>query len=268
MTDGSSSGASHSRDQASSNGMHGETGCEIRQLSASLEEVRQLLASLAWDVRKLVPEILTETQALQQLLGRYAPQEPLPNVSGWAMKPTGLVVLLSCVDSVKPGLVVELGAGTSTLWIARALKEQGSGRLISFEHQEQYAARYQRMLVAHGLDDCAEVRYTPLVNVDTPRGPRKWYDLDPGSIGGEIELLLVDGPPATTDEHARYPALPLLRRVLAAEAYVVVDDANRRAETEMIAFWQEEEPGLERLERDQNGLAVLRLTGMQRRIES
>jgi hypothetical protein len=43
----------------------------------------------------------------------------------------------------------------------------------------------------------------------------------------EIDLLLVDGPPGSLGEMARYPALHVLESQLASNAVVILDDADR-----------------------------------------
>ena len=73
---------------------------------------------------------------------------------------------------------------------------------------------------------------------------RRWYDVSVlDGIEGTVDLLIVDGPPHKLQRLARYPALPLLIDRLAADAVVLVDDANRRDEREMVRRWQSEFPG-------------------------
>ena len=179
--------------------------------------------------------ILTDQQALQQLMTRFQPEAPLPVVAGWALDPTALFWLVDQVDRVRPQLVVECGSGTSTLWLAFALRRNGSGRVLSLEHSEQFAAATRALLERHGLADWAEVRVAPLVATATPRGALDWYDVGPDL--GPIDLLFVDGPPATTGKLARYPAIPVLGRNLVPGALVVLDDAGREDEREVVRHW-------------------------------
>ena len=68
--------------------------------------------------------------------------------------------LAELVREKKPRLVVECGTalGYSGLWIARALKEQGSGRLITLEIDAQRAREAQENFRRGGVDDIVEVR--------------------------------------------------------------------------------------------------------------
>jgi hypothetical protein len=54
---------------------------------------------------------------------------------------------------------------------------------------------------------------------------------------GLVDLLLVDGPGFGD---SRYPALPVLRAVLAPGATVLVDDVDRPDEQAVLARWSEE----------------------------
>ncbi|ACZ31592.1 conserved hypothetical protein [Xylanimonas cellulosilytica DSM 15894] len=188
--------------------------------------------------------IVTDIQALIQLLSRFEPSAPLPILSGWAVGPTGLVALHDIVQRHRPHLIVECGSGTSTLWLAYFVKERGYGRVIALEHNEKYAAQTRDMLAAHELSDLVDVRLAPLRPTETPRGVFQWYELNPSSLGGQIDLLIVDGPPGATGPHARYPALPVLRAQLAPDAVLLLDDTERSDEREMVEFWLDEEPTL------------------------
>jgi predicted O-methyltransferase YrrM len=187
--------------------------------------------------------ILTDQQAVQQLIARFQPEAPLPVVGGWALDPTALFWLVDHVDRARPQLVVECGSGTSTLWIAFALRRNGSGRVVSFEHSEEFAASTRQLLERHGLSDWAQVRTAPLVPVETAGGTFPWYDVDPATLG-PIDLLFIDGPPEATGRHARYPALPVLGGRLAPGAVVVLDDAGRDDEREVLQRWLAEDERL------------------------
>lgn len=54
-------------------------------------------------------------------------------------------------------------------------------------------------------------------------------------------LIIVDGPPAATGKHARYPALPIVTHVLGDTStyHFVMDDYLRGDEREIVALWKE-----------------------------
>src|SRR5699024_5139264 len=53
-------------------------------------------------------------------------------------------------------------------------------------------------------------------------------------------LLIVDGPPGSTNKHARYPALPVVLEYLhGADIDIVMDDYTRLDEKEIAQRWKE-----------------------------
>ncbi|WP_454167394.1 class I SAM-dependent methyltransferase [Microbacterium lacticum] len=216
-------------------------------------------------IDRLPALLLTEMQAMQQLFQRFSPRATLPLIAGWALSPRGLLTLTDLIADTDAHLVLECGSGTSTLWMAYALQRKGGGKAIALDHLPEYADRTRAMIHAHGLDDFADVRLSPLVPRATPRGEFLWYDFDADSLAGPIEVLLVDGPPGDTGPHARYPALPVLVDHLAVGAHVLMDDVNRRDEREVLDIWLSEVPGLSRLVPPGMGLELLTVTGCHRR---
>lgn len=207
-------------------------------------ELRSAVESLRWEVRTLHHQLLSDIQAMLQLVQRFNPSAPLPPLAGWAMSPTGLLMLSEEIARRDASLVVECGSGSSTLWMAFAMKAKGRGKVVALEHMQEYADRTRSVLDAHGVGEWAEVRVAPLTPVATPRGEYDWYDIEGMRWDSAIDILLVDGPPATTGKHARYPALPQLRTFLDPTGLLVVDDADRADEQEVIEFWLEEWPEL------------------------
>lgn len=242
----------------------GETGDRVQALADRTRHIQTALAQEAARARqhrqglrrslRTNRSTLTQTQALLQLHGQFAPTAPLPAVAGWAMEPTALVELVDLITRFRPELVVECGSGTSTLWIAYALRRNGSGRVVALEHQAEYVAASNRVIAEHGLGDWAQVQHAPLAPTSTPRGEMPWYTADLTDLD-EIDLLIVDGPPQATGELARYPALPVLADRLAPGAHILVDDADRPDEVAALDAWRARYP-LE-TEHDLAGRAVL-----------
>jgi DNA repair protein SbcC/Rad50 len=151
---------------------------------------------------------------------------------------------------------VEFGSGTSTVLMSRALARTSSARLrsvparqLAFEHLEQYREQTVELLKQYGTS--AEVVLAPLTPYRSGGGAMYPYyncqealerlaiELDQGR--GKRVLVVVDGPPAKTGKHARYPALPVVMASL-PHAYldVVLDDFARNDEKETARLWQQE----------------------------
>jgi len=194
------------------------------------------------NIRRETEVLFSQIQALMALERTLQLSEPLPAVRGWAGSPDFLLAIAEQVRLRRPRTVVECGSGVSTIVAARCLQLNSSGRVYSLEHEPAFAENTRRLLSKYGLTEWATVIDAPLqtVTTETP-----WYseqglpeNLEP------IEMLVVDGPPADVASLVRAPALPRLRSRMASRFIVMVDDADRRGEIEMIRGWRLLEPRL------------------------
>jgi hypothetical protein len=72
-------------------------------------------------------------------------------------------------------------------------------------------------------------------------------------------MLIIDGPPGNIQHLARYPALPLLFHLLSDDVVVLLDDAFRADEREIVKRWLKEFGGFSLEEIDaEKGAAILR----------
>jgi predicted O-methyltransferase YrrM len=119
----------------------------------------------------------------------------------------------------RPALVVECGSGRSTVVLAEALRNIGTGRVVALEHHWDYWSETVRMLEERALAAFAEVRQSTLSDGWYAR--ETWADLE------GIGMLVVDGPPRKTGWEARAPALSLLADRLLPGCVIVLDDIDR-----------------------------------------
>ncbi|WP_025155560.1 class I SAM-dependent methyltransferase [Leifsonia aquatica] len=175
------------------------------------------------------------------VLNRIAPPTgAVPAPGGWAATPDTLLLLVDRVLAAETApLVVECGSGTSTVWIALALRSRGAGRLVSLENDPDYAAATRAALSRLGLSDWVDVRYAPLTSVPVGDADALWYSPEAVTDLSGITLLFVDGPPAHFGPQMRFPAVPLLAARLAAGALVVLDDIDRPDEQAVATAWTE-----------------------------
>jgi hypothetical protein len=61
----------------------------------------------------------------------------------------------------------------------------------------------------------------------------KWYARASFKGLAKIDLLVIDGPPSSTNPDARYPALEHLIPLLSPNATIVLDDADRDEERKL-----------------------------------
>jgi methyltransferase family protein len=183
--------------------------------------------------------------ALSPLMTSYVPW------TAWSMRPGALVSLVNEIGIKRRRQVVELGSGTSTLFIARTLAPVG-GRLLSIEHDDEWAAHLDEQLRHEGLQDVATIARVPLTAYTANREetssawtlPRVWYDVVTlrAVCPDGVDMLIVDGPPAGKQEEVlvREPAVRELCARLATTFTVALDDADRPAERETITRWEEQ----------------------------
>jgi predicted O-methyltransferase YrrM len=173
-------------------------------------------------------------QSLAALPGGYVPWSVM------SMRPSAVALILNDVLVHGRRHIVECGAGVSTIYVARLLRER-EGRLVTLEHDAAWAALTRELLAAEGLDEKVTILDAPLEpSRHSPTGS-PWYAAETVARAAErpIELLVVDGPPGHGDATARYPALPAFFEHLAPDATVMLDDIRRPGELRIAQEWEE-----------------------------
>jgi Methyltransferase domain len=155
----------------------------------------------------------------------------LPWTTG-SMRPAGFVEVCNEIVHGDRTRILECGSGVSTVLLARLLRERGRGALTSLEHDPHWAALIQDQLRREHLEQIARVVDAPL------QGDPPWYRLD--EMPDEIDLLIVDGPPAFEPGHSarRTPALARFDDTLVRNAAVILDDIDRPGEQQTITTWE------------------------------
>jgi methyltransferase family protein len=176
-------------------------------------------------------EDLHAWQILRPLLDRGG---YLPWTTG-SMRPAGLVAVCNDVVHGARTRVVECGSGVSTVVLARLLRERGTGGIVALEDDAHWAAVVRDQLRREALEGVARVVNAPL------QGDPPWYT--PAALAelpAEVDLLVVDGPPARACDHGtiRAPALGWFAPRLIDGATVVLDDIARPGERDVVAGWE------------------------------
>ncbi|HLK75154.1 MAG TPA: class I SAM-dependent methyltransferase [Streptosporangiaceae bacterium] len=209
----------------------------------TLETVRRLGARVEREVKNEIKLTFRQLEALQNLTAVLPPNDVLPATRGWAASPDLLMVLVDLVVSERPSLVVECGSGASTLWLALAMRRFGvDGRIVALDHDPVFGAKTRDLLARHDVSDLAEVRDAPLESFSIDGETYSWYARQAWEDLKGIDLLFVDGPPATTGHQARYPALPLLSGLLSPAATAVLDDLVVPDMRNVLQLWLDAYP--------------------------
>jgi predicted O-methyltransferase YrrM len=236
----------------------GQISRELSALGEAFADGRSRHASLLRRSVGLATRHPQEVEALLQLYGKISPTAPMPPAGNWALNPTGVLNLYAIVERECPGLVVELGSGTSTVWLGYAVTRQGRGRVVSVDHLVSYAEQTRSAIDLHELGAVSEVRVAHLVETAVDGEIYQWYESEVLADLQQIDLLFVDGPPGDTGHDARYPAVPQLLDRLADGALVVLDDVDRDDEQEIVERWLKYAPALARETTVVGDQAVLR----------
>lgn len=161
----------------------------------------------------------------------------------WAMEPTHLFNLLGWLLPVDARVVVECGAGASTLAIGNLLRQKGRGHIYSFEEDPKWYEVISRQVDAQDLNRYVTVVWAPLEPYAVNRAETvEWYAMDQVntvlSAIDLIDLLIVDGPKSVRPL-SRFPALPVFHSKCNAETLIVLDDVNRSQEQLVLSKWQD-----------------------------
>jgi predicted O-methyltransferase YrrM len=190
-----------------------------------LDAVRRIETDTKIEIKKEIKQTFRQLEALQNLNAVLPANDVLPATRGWAASPDLLAVLVDLVVAERPSLVVECGSGASTLWLALAMRRFGiDGRVVALDHDPVFGGKTRDLLARHDVGDLAEVRDAPLESFSLDGETYSWYARRAWEDLTGIDLLFVDGPPATTGHQARYPALPLLSGALSPVVTAVLDD--------------------------------------------
>jgi predicted O-methyltransferase YrrM len=211
----------------------------------TLHKVRRVhikLFDLAVAFEKKGDQLFRQVEALGGLYLDLQFARALPPTRGWAASPDFLSILARHAREQRPELVVECGSGVSTLILARCMQLNGQGRVVSLDHDPQFAEQTRRNLAQHGLSEWAEVIHAPIREHVLGNERWNWYDLHK-LTGARIDMLVVDGPPMPLGKMARYPAGPMLLPLLSPTGVVFLDDTNREDEQRTIERWMQESPG-------------------------
>src|SRR5690625_885670 len=191
----------------------------VRSLSGRLDEMQNEFAEQAkeraaartqlWSRLNGIPiTVVQETHATQELIAQVkTARAPMPSPGGWAMDASSLLAFLYVVHQEQPGLVVECGSGSSTVWIAYVLEELGKGRILSLEHDPAYADETRAQLRLHNLESWASVIDAPLVPQGHLPGAPVWYDLSnlpaglPGGSTGRTKRVRLGDDPEVQEGH-------------------------------------------------------------------
>jgi hypothetical protein len=187
--------------------------------------LRRQLRRAIEKIRRLPKDVVPSRELLSELM------------AGWGNE--GYAANLDYLEEVAKravsaaGPVLECGSGATTILLG-VLCAKREIEVWSLEHSPEWRARIVELLERSGISGSG-VCSAPLVEY----GEFDWYDPPLAKLPKRFALVICDGPPGST-KGGRYGLLPVMNDRLGSGSYVLVDDAGRPAEAEMIERWERE----------------------------
>lgn len=160
----------------------------------------------------------------------------------WAMPRATLGMILDRCVVEKPGAIMEFGSGVSTVALLLSAERLGLDRLVSFEHEPEWAERVRSWASAIGKQDLLDLRLRPLTRQNWGGLSGMFYDLNDTDLSLACDCVIVDGPPSGTTqtrEHRRAMAGRAIEHCLRDGGLAFLEDAHRTWETDAYGRWVE-----------------------------
>jgi hypothetical protein len=223
----------------------------LKEQGQQLASVRRAIEAT---VRKETANAVSQLEAHANLQRYLSEGQLMPELHGWPVSPDFAIMLVDMVESNDYDLVIEFGSGTSTLLMAIALARAAKRRhrsppavQVAFEHLEVFHQQTRSRLEQAGFADAVQLELARLQPWTSAQGTAYTFyacqeplevivHATPGPTARA--LVVVDGPPAATGKHARYPALPIVLASLQGVAMdILLDDHDRPEEQEVSKMW-------------------------------
>lgn len=203
------------------------------------EHFKKDLHSLTSTIEQRFNSHFLQFESLLSIYNSLPNLKLLPSTRGWAGSPDFLAKIIEVILKEKPRFVLEASSGVSTVIIGLTLKLINYGKAISLDHEKLYAKITTENIEVNEIGDFSEVKHCPLTDNNSLEESWKWYETDNLNLTERIDLLVIDGPPRSTQFLARYPAVPLLHKYFSNRVLILLDDANRNDENITVKKWIE-----------------------------
>lgn len=234
---------------------------ELRaQLKANADELIRVRKFIDSSLKK---EVSNAAKQIEAFIGvqSYLSTGQLVGLSterhSWPISPDFAHYLIELIETHPYDLIIEFGSGVSTVIIGKVLaarqqraSDTTATAFLSFDHLEHYHDQTLLNLRQAGVEAFVELHLAPLQPYAAANGNTyPYYSCQPALTAWQQQhphshlriLVIVDGPPAATGRHARYPALPVVLSHFAdAHIDLLLDDYIRDDEKEIAQLWQSE----------------------------
>ena len=147
--------------------------------------------------------------------------------------------------STTTGPILECGSGLTTILLGLIAGRRGI-ETWSLEHISNWRTRVAGLLDRFEIPN-SRLCLAPLKNY----GDFTWYNPPLGDMPQSFGLVICDGPPGATPG-GRYGLLPILGERLSKGSVILLDDATRPGEAEVLTQWKAEAPISISIDEEQN----------------
>jgi hypothetical protein len=141
------------------------------------------------------------------------------------------VAMLEELFTQKPKTVLECGSGFTTILLAVAAAELGF-TLTVIDHSPVWSSVTRKALTFLNLP-VKSLYDAPLLSY----GAFDWYDIAAVPLQEPLDFVICDGPPGVT-RGGRVGLFPVLELNLSGRCVILLDDAERAGEQEVLKVWQ------------------------------
>ena len=224
------------------------------QLMKQDEDLVRIHESLEVSLKKEVLNAARQIEAYLSIQNYFNTGRFTSEMHRSAVSPDFALYLIDLLESNSYDVVIEFGSGVSTVVMAKAIDKLSSAsqdlpktKFVSFDHLERFYGQTRTKLKQAGLNGRVQLTLAPLSSYAAANGKTYAYydcqetltELARQCGGNSLRMLVVvDGPPAATGQHARYPALPMiLAQFDDAAIDFVLDDYSRPDEKDVVKIW-------------------------------
>jgi len=126
------------------------------------------------------------------------------------------------------GPILECGSGLTTILLGLFAGRRGV-QVCSLEHTSEWRERVVGVLERYAIPN-VQVCLSPLVD----HGGFSWYE--PPQLPDQFSMVVCDGPPGSTSG-GRYGLMPVMMTRLSNGTVILLDDADRTGEAEVLHRW-------------------------------
>lgn len=171
-----------------------------------------------------------------QLLSPLLVNKPFLPFTQSSLSPLGIAYVLNDIIINERKTILELGAGYSTIMMARLARENELDiKIYSLENNKEWKDKIENQLLKEKLNSFVELIFAEL----NTNGENEWYseeNLEVPLKDKLFDLVLVDGPPAYSPQlmFARYPVINYIKEKLNSKFCIIIDDSNREGEKKLV----------------------------------